>query len=1066
MAAQLNIDGSPTQILHSHVRRGAFKLRADKNVFQDVTLQEQLMALLFSYNNDALKLGLQAICGADICWQANKLMLKQFICLHLLGVTPANTQQLLHYNVTFNTGKEKSLMRDIETEFIHKVLSLVYILDLARKQVVGFPCLFLKESAIKSSAELLIELNRCFFAAEENIIKHLESLHFVVSVKQRLVEETQAQVSDLSKDLRDGVVLGRLVENLSAQKVVTAQEFRFPAVDLHLKKRNVAFVMQTVDKLLLHSQQQQQTAPAAATVVVNNNGKKKVKASVFSASAAQNQHKQQQAAVVNTQKLKDEKLVKAVVEGNKQETMWLLTLISYMLDTRLNLVNNAHVIREVNRLLARCGSQCVYDASSVTSIKQSLFYWCKAVLQSHAVETTAFGHLCTDSADEIIRDVESGELLCILVSHYFPKLLSVDRIAHSSTISDAAILSATNAHLLQAASKQAFASTQVHIPIPYTQPSNHQAELCLLIESRVVVFLGQLFNRIMQLRTEANAERVIRTFIRLHLSAFREKVAAKRAKRLQALEKQKQLRRQKFSHAFSHHTSRLEEEKAIAANEIDVNNNAHVGVVIALTRTQSALLIQAFCRAHFKCLQPAIAVTVTELLVEPTVLPTAPIETSEDIVVPAVVNGVKSVHFSRYCVPTPNMKQHESVDVEFLLDEYFTDDDILAEDDHATVQEDEETAEDTVQEVVPQEAIELADDIAENTELATDGDAERAMDVAGLSESMLLVADSECPEPDQELANDDDSVFEDIVATVTENDEHNDYLHVNTAVDSEAVIVELLSPVPVSPKAQQAMLSPVCAQAVVPHGEPEITPNTRTRIALEQTIEELRLQANMNNMQTELRLEALREEFLQTLARERMTRELTEATLTDIQAAKVDAEERLRSLEQAQRQRELDLLEQSQRQLLEQQQLARANKAVVCIQSVWRMSASKKYYKQVVRKAIVKMQSTVRAYVAHKWFRIQKLSVSLIQSVWRRNVCVYVLRTQRQMAIEHKRRRQSLITCAFAKICVFLKLKLRKIVVVRSVGRLKKFYYAFRGLWRIRRFNVAVRKLQVGYPRH
>jgi abnormal spindle-like microcephaly-associated protein len=109
--------------------------------------------------------------------------------------------------------KEHALAQ--RTKALKRLLALVLFLDRAKLGDVleGLvPCLFQKNSAIKSSKEVVCRLSTLLLRGEGDILRHLHNLGFVVTFEQHSMDEFDFGVSNLAVDLRDGIRLTRLYE--------------------------------------------------------------------------------------------------------------------------------------------------------------------------------------------------------------------------------------------------------------------------------------------------------------------------------------------------------------------------------------------------------------------------------------------------------------------------------------------------------------------------------------------------------------------------------------------------------------------------------------------------------------------------------------------------------------------------------------------------------------------------------------------------------------------------------------------------------------------------------------
>jgi len=91
-------------------------------------------------------------------------------------------------------------------------LMLILLLDKTKAAGVIEDCLFLKTSPHKTSTAVLQSFGKLLLPSLGDIIRPLNHINYVVEVEQHPVQELQYHVSNLAVDLRDGMILARLVE--------------------------------------------------------------------------------------------------------------------------------------------------------------------------------------------------------------------------------------------------------------------------------------------------------------------------------------------------------------------------------------------------------------------------------------------------------------------------------------------------------------------------------------------------------------------------------------------------------------------------------------------------------------------------------------------------------------------------------------------------------------------------------------------------------------------------------------------------------------------------------------
>ena len=103
-----------------------------------------------------------------------------------------------------------------------KILHLVWFLDQAKTHKICLhnPCLFNKDSPVKSSKDLLYSLSRDFLCGEGDVVKHLSYVGFKVKFAQTHLDEFDYAVTNVAVDLKCGVRLCRAVEVLTGDSLL------------------------------------------------------------------------------------------------------------------------------------------------------------------------------------------------------------------------------------------------------------------------------------------------------------------------------------------------------------------------------------------------------------------------------------------------------------------------------------------------------------------------------------------------------------------------------------------------------------------------------------------------------------------------------------------------------------------------------------------------------------------------------------------------------------------------------------------------------------------------------
>lgn len=129
-------------------------------------------------------------------------------------------------------------------------LMLILLLDKAKVQRVVEGCLFQSLSPYKSSIAVLQAFGNLLLPSLGDIIRPLSHINYTVEIVQQPLEEYKYRISNLAVDLRDGLILARLVEALLFQKPLSrgnkeggdlplSQYLKYPCPSHALKIHNV-----------------------------------------------------------------------------------------------------------------------------------------------------------------------------------------------------------------------------------------------------------------------------------------------------------------------------------------------------------------------------------------------------------------------------------------------------------------------------------------------------------------------------------------------------------------------------------------------------------------------------------------------------------------------------------------------------------------------------------------------------------------------------------------------------------------------------------------------------------
>jgi hypothetical protein len=227
------------QGIRKELTRKRLQLREDRDLLADLSLREAFHELLLSYQLPWLQLGLEVVLGVEVAkarlatgrdGQLVRLStvraLRGLITQHVLG--DPDISQRYGAQTSAGSGRilvhgraREAMLQELRAHLLERFLCLVALLDQAKRLEVlprRHP-LFKPAAAVKSSAEVLHEFARLYMAGEGNLAKHLGSMGYQVAHKQIYLEEIDFKAQKLSRDLRDGVRLARLVDALQVRCV-------------------------------------------------------------------------------------------------------------------------------------------------------------------------------------------------------------------------------------------------------------------------------------------------------------------------------------------------------------------------------------------------------------------------------------------------------------------------------------------------------------------------------------------------------------------------------------------------------------------------------------------------------------------------------------------------------------------------------------------------------------------------------------------------------------------------------------------------------------------------------
>ncbi|KAK2974799.1 hypothetical protein RJ640_005583 [Escallonia rubra] len=215
-----------------NIDEGRIKMKAHCPIVSDVGMKEKAMRTLLCYNSIWLRIGLYIIFGGESLLQTGDSNSEQEIAFLKMVVekqffTHSGLAKAFAYNKSVEGLYRPGYFEKLGNIVLKRFLLLVLILDRAKSQssipinygIDGFdggsPLLFTLQSNIKSSREVISDfLSSDVMHGEGNLLAHLVIIGYKVSYQQSPLIEYYFRITDLFRDLQDGVRLCRAVQLL------------------------------------------------------------------------------------------------------------------------------------------------------------------------------------------------------------------------------------------------------------------------------------------------------------------------------------------------------------------------------------------------------------------------------------------------------------------------------------------------------------------------------------------------------------------------------------------------------------------------------------------------------------------------------------------------------------------------------------------------------------------------------------------------------------------------------------------------------------------------------------
>ncbi|XP_074655688.1 uncharacterized protein LOC141909201 [Tubulanus polymorphus] len=386
------------QKLESEIECGHLNIRKDRKLHADVGIKQKILDLILSYNPLWLRIGMETIYGELLLLSSSSdvVGLSRYILTRLLS-NPDIAQEYAHPTVPhlFKPGYDDALAKFT----LKKYLMLVLFLDKAKsaRLITHDPCLFCKDSPIKSSRDLLIQFARDYLSGEGDITKHLGYLGYAVDHVQTALDEYDYGSTNLAVDLRDGLRLTRITELLT-QDWSLSVGLRVPAISRLQKVHNVEVALKKLVSIGLDVECVQGGKITPKDIV--DGQRQKTLALMWKLI-----FNYQVNVLVDEEQLKDE------IHFLKQ---------NLNLQRELEAFNNDEdTALGLPRSRQSCNADDLYFKSPCLSL---LLKWCQVVCSYYAMKVENFTVSFSD-----------GRALCCIIHHYHPGLLPLTDIKMETT---------------------------------------------------------------------------------------------------------------------------------------------------------------------------------------------------------------------------------------------------------------------------------------------------------------------------------------------------------------------------------------------------------------------------------------------------------------------------------------------------------------------------------------------------------------------------------------------------------------------------------------------------------
>uniref|UniRef100_A0A8B9DE67 Abnormal spindle microtubule assembly n=1 Tax=Anser cygnoides TaxID=8845 RepID=A0A8B9DE67_ANSCY len=568
-------------------------VRRDRHLWKDVGERQKVLNWLLSYNPLWLRIGLETVYGELISLESNSdvMGLAIFILNRLLW-NPDIAAEYRHPTVPhlYREGHEEVLSKFT----LKKMLLLVCFLDCAKQSrlIDHDPCLFCKDAEFKTSKDILLAISRDFLSGEGDLSRHLGFLGLPVSHIQTPLDEFDFAVTNLAVDLQCGIRLVRAMELLTKDWNLSKQ-LRVPAISRLQKMHNVDIVLNVLKERGIHLKDESGASIDCRDIV--------------------DRHRERTLALLWKIVFAFQVDVFLNVEQLKEEIMFL---------------RNAHKIKTQLGTLKLFSNCCrIQDDNSHSSSPQNysknvklLMAWVNAVCGFYNIKVENFTVCFSD-----------GRVLCHLIHHYHPCYVPLEAVCQRTTqtvecsrthmvglnLSSSSSESDTSLNVTEGTFDQTVTASVMYKELLDNEKKNfqlintavsdlggipamiHHSDMSNTIpdEKVVITYLSFLCSRLLDLRQETRAARLIQSTWRKYRLKKELKLSQERDRAARIIQK----------HAINFLSHRRVLRKNNAAVFIQNHWRRYLARVKFLnlkktkleeTRSKSATVIQAYWRRY------------------------------------------------------------------------------------------------------------------------------------------------------------------------------------------------------------------------------------------------------------------------------------------------------------------------------------------------------------------------------------------------------------------------------------------------------------------------------------